>query len=246
MKAQIIVASLALAASLSAQANPCAALPSHAELSKALKSVVSTTSTEKNGGLELHMWGTIVARDGSVCAVSMTGDNAGDQWPGSRVISAQKANTANAFSLPKLALSTANLWTATQPGGSLFGLQFSNPVDTKVAYRGKAKRYGQKNDPMVGGRIGGVNVFGGGLALYNKDGVIVGALGVSGDTSCADHNIAWKTRNALALDFVPGGVSATKDDNIIYTKGNGFAHAECGGTEVEIANKLPTTHPIAK
>ena len=62
------------------------------------------------------------------------------------------------------------------------------------------------NDPMVGGRIGGVNVFGGGLALYNSNGKIVGGLGVSGDSSCADHNIAWRTRHNLNLDFVPGGV----------------------------------------
>jgi hypothetical protein len=84
------------------------------------------------------------------------------------VISAQKANTANAFSLPKLALSTANLYAATQPGGSLFGLQLSNPVSTDIAYSGNPENYGQANDPMVGGRIGGVNVFGGGLGLYNS------------------------------------------------------------------------------
>jgi hypothetical protein len=77
------------------------------------------------------------------------------------VISAQKANTANAFSLPQLALSTANLYTAVQPGGSLFGLQESNPVNTDVAYGGNPANYGRPNDPMVGGRIGGVNVFGG-------------------------------------------------------------------------------------
>ena len=128
------------------------------------------------------------------------------QWPGSRVISAQKANTANAFSLPGLSLSTANLYTAVQPGGSLFGLQESNPVETDVAYSGNPGNFGQKNDPMVGGRIGGVNVFGGGLALYNATGKIVGALGVSGDTSCADHNIAWRTRSTLNLDYVPAGV----------------------------------------
>ena len=46
---------------------------------------------------------------------------------------------------------------------------------------------------MVGHRIGGVNVFGGGLGLYNSKGVLIGAIGVSGDTSCADHNIAWRT-----------------------------------------------------
>ena len=143
-----------------------------------------------NGGFNLDMWGTVVNRDGVVCAVAFTGGNRGSQWPGSRVISAQKANTANAFSLPQLALSTANLYSAVQPGGSLYGLQASNPVNTRVAYRGDPSDYGQSNDPMVGGRIGGVNVFGGGLALYNSKGQLIGAIGVSGDSSCADHNIA--------------------------------------------------------
>ncbi len=224
----------------------CDQLPDQASLDKALKGVVNTTSQEKNGGLELNMWAALVARDGKVCAVAKTGKNPDDQWPGSRVISAQKANTANAFSLPGFALSTANLWKPTQPGGSLFGLQLSNPVNTDVAYRGEYKKFGTSDDPMVGGRIGGVNVFGGGLALYNEKGEIVGGLGVSGDTSCADHNIAWKTRHALQLDYVPGGVSSTKDDNIIYDEKNGFSHALCGGGEADIAQKLPQTHPVRK
>ena len=113
------------------------------------------------------MWGTIVDRDGEVCAVAFTGSDRGAQWPGSRVISAQKANTANAFSLPGLALSTANLYSAVQPGGSLYGLQASNPVDPALAYLGPANSFGTSADPMVGYRVGGVNVFGGGLALYN-------------------------------------------------------------------------------
>ena len=224
----------------------CSALPNHATLEQALKSVVKTTSGEINGGFELNMWGTVVSRDGTVCAVTMTGNDKGEQWPGSRVISAQKANTANAFSLPNLALSTANLYKATQPGGSLFGLQHSNPVSTKVAYQGKASEWGTKNDAMVGQRIGGVNVFGGGLALYNKGGELIGAIGVSGDSSCADHNIAWKTRSALKLDYVPAGVSATGDDNINYDQSNGFSHVQCGNNEVAIAEKLPTKHPISK
>ena len=160
----------------------------------------------------------------------------GDQWPGSRVISAQKANTANAFSLPGLALSTANLWAATQPGGSLFGLQHSNPVDTKNAYRGPFKRYGTANDPLVNKKIGGVNVFGGGLALYDAGGTLLGAVGVSGDSSCADHNIAWRVRDSLELDNVPAGVG-TPGDNIIYDladdlggnpeSASGFGHPQC-------------------
>jgi hypothetical protein len=61
------------------------------------------------------MWASIVDRDGLVCAVAFSGEDRGDQWPGSRVISAQKANTANAFSLPPDAgfggaLSSGNLY----------------------------------------------------------------------------------------------------------------------------------------
>ena len=64
-------------------------------------------------------------------------------------------------------LSTANLFSAVQNGGSLFGLQFSNPVDPGVAYQGEAGQFGKPTDPLVGQRIGGVNVFGGGVALYD-------------------------------------------------------------------------------
>ena len=190
----------------------CKALPSQAALQDALnKAVFAETS-----GLNLHMWATLVNRDGVVCAVAFSGTNRGAQWPGSRVISAQKANTANSFSLDSssssggsgsptgLALSTANLYSAVQPGGSLFGLQESNPVDVSVAYGGNSSNYGKSNDPMVGGKIGGVNVFGGGLALYATGQKLVGGVGVSGDTSCADHNIAWRVRHNLALDHMLG------------------------------------------
>ncbi len=214
----------------------CAGLPSHDALAAAL----TAARAQANGGFNLDMWGTVVNRDGVVCAVAFTGADRGRQWPGSRVISAQKANTANAFSLPTLALSTANLWAAVQPGGSLYGLQHSNPVDTETAYRGPAASFGQSDDPMTGRRIGGVNVFGGGLALYNAKKQLVGAIGVSGDTSCADHNIAWRTRNTLRLDWIPGGVGTNGDDNINYqglvaapSVPNDFSHPICkiGGVD---------------
>src|SRR5215475_3845738 len=227
MKQRLLTFSLTLAGLLGAlspaaqgqniNSSACNGLPSHT----ALRNALVAARNASNGGFNLDMWATVVNRDGVVCAVAFTGNNRGDQWPGSRVISAQKANTANAFSLPGLALSTANLYSAVQPGGSLYGLQLSNPVDTDVAYGGNAANFGQHNDPMVGGRIGGINVFGGGLGLYNADKKLVGGIGVSGDTSCADHNIAWRTRNTLNLDFVPAGVAAkfandpTHKDNII-------------------------------
>lgn len=220
-------------------------LPGHAELKATLVKIVK----ESNGGFGLNMWATVVDRDGVVGTVVFSGENRGDQWPGSRVISAQKANTANAFSLPGLALSTANLFSAVQPGGSLYGLQHSNPVDTAAAYGGDSEKIGTDADPMTGKKIGGVNVFGGGLPLYNAEGELVGAVGVSGDSSCADHNIAWKLRHALGLDYVPAGVSPTEDDNIVYDiaegqSEGGWGHPACSPEATEIGNNLPSTHPI--
>src|SRR5262249_34953776 len=80
----------------------CAGLPTHAALTNAL----AAARNQSNGGLNLDMWATVVNRDGVVCAIAFSGADRGSQWPGSRVISAQKANTANAFSLPHLSLST--------------------------------------------------------------------------------------------------------------------------------------------
>jgi uncharacterized protein GlcG (DUF336 family) len=243
----------------------CRALPSHAELKAALDAAVATETS----GLNLHMWASIVNRDGEVCAVAFSGTERDDQWPGSRVISAQKANTANAFSLDSssasagsgsatgLALSTANLFTAVQTGASLFGLQHSNPVDPDAAYKGPSSNYGKPNDPLVGDKIGGVNVFGGGLGLYGAGQKIIGGLGLSGDTSCADHNIAWRVRNNLGLDHMLGvapvpGNPATHPDNIIYDiaadgtdaglSASGFGHPTCINTDLAVG-ALPAVQP---
>ena len=231
----------------------CRGLPTQPQLKAALEAAVQTETS----GLNNHMWATIVNRDGIVCAVAFSGTDRSAEWPGSRVISAQKANTANAFNLDNhsssngsgqptgLALSTANLYAATQPGGSLYGLQHSNPVDTEAAYKGPSTNYGTPNDPLVGVKVGGVNVFGGGLGLYDSSKQVVGGLGASGDTSCADRNIAWRVRHALALDYLSGvgGVSgdATRPDNIVFdivpnpfggtgNSAGGFGHPMCLNT----------------
>jgi uncharacterized protein GlcG (DUF336 family) len=244
--------------------NGCPNLPGYATLKAALVSAVTTETS----GLNNNMWGTIVDRNGVVCAVAFSGNNSGSQWLGSRAISAQKANTANAFSLDSssvanssgqptgLSLSTANLYSAVQPGGSLYGLQASNPVDTGVAYAGNPSFYGSSFDPMVGNKIGGVNVFGGGLALYATGQTLVGAVGVSGDTSCADHMIAWRVRNLLGFDHLlgVGGVSGDPlhPDNIIYDitanpnggtgiSAGGFGHPKCINTGDQ--TKLPAVEP---
>lgn len=216
-------------------------LPSHDLVAEKLKEVVG----EDNAGFGLNMWATIVNRDGIVKVVAMSGENRGEQWPGSRVISAQKANTANAFSLPGLALSTANLFTAVQPGNSLFGLQFSNPVDTEAAYAGPSELYGSALDPLVLKKVGGVNVFGGGLPLYDSSGKLVGALGVSGDTSCTDHVIAWKLRNALELDYVPSGVHPDGSDNIVFDQESPWAHPVCDEGVEAVVESLPAPREVS-
>ncbi|GEM79066.1 GlcG/HbpS family heme-binding protein [Vibrio superstes] len=222
----------------------------HDGMHDTLREALQTVVKDANGGFALNMWATVVDRDGVVQAVVYSGEDRGDQWPGSRVISAQKANTANAFSLPGLALSTANLYSAVQPGGSLFGLQHSNPVDTSVAYGGDSEAIGTQKDPMIGKKIGGVNVFGGGLPLYDKNGELVGAIGVSGDSSCADHNIAWKLRDALELDYVPAGVSPEGNDNIVYDIDNGagasgWGHPSCTAEAEKISVEFVKTHPVS-
>ncbi|HUS09695.1 MAG TPA: heme-binding protein [Pyrinomonadaceae bacterium] len=225
---------------------PCHGLPTHDELKDALVAAVSAETS----GLNLHMWATIVDRQGVVCAVAFSGSNHQNQWPGSRVISAQKANTGNAFSLGTasfsngsgtsngLALSTANLYSAVQPGGSLFGLQESNPVDPSAAYAGNPFSdpdgfdLGSTTDPMTGKKIGGINVFGGGLALYKTGKFAVGGVGVSGDTSCADHRVAWRLRHNLGFDHLLGvdGVSGdpNRPDNIVFDLNNGTGKSAGG------------------
>lgn len=190
--------------------------------------VLKVVGAKDNGGYGLPMWIAAVDETGKVCAVVNTagsGEKIGNSsWLGSRVIAVQKANTANAFSLDGFSIATSNLYGLTQPGGSLYGLQHSNPVDASLAYQGSAATFGSGNDPLVGQRVGGVNVFGGGLALYNKAGKKVGAVGVSGDTSCTDHAVAWKVRHALGLDSVPGG----------FIKGYASAPADALGDEMII------------
>jgi uncharacterized protein GlcG (DUF336 family) len=212
------------------------------KLREALRSSVKPSGGPVNGGFENQEWAAAVGRDGMVCAVVFSGDQVGDQWPGSRAISMEKATTANAFSLKTMALSTANLFAPAQPGQSLYGIITASPP-SPAANSGDPTQFGSPNDPMIGKPMGGVIVFGGGLALYDgKD--IVGGLGVSGDSACADHNVAWRVRKAIGLDKVPAGVNPQRKDAIVYDmnsagqSASGFGHPKCAGHEAEVADQI--------
>jgi uncharacterized protein GlcG (DUF336 family) len=245
ISAQIILAALAFASvaitpSLARAAN---CIVDHDQLTRALKESVKPSGGPSNGGFDNNEWAVLIARDGTVCAVAYSGNTVADQWPASRGIAAAKADTANGVSGAKFAMSTANLYAQVQPGAPLFGVGAANPIDAGLLYSGDAAIWGTANDPLVGKRVGGSIAFGGGLALYDASG-IVGAIGVSGDTSCADHNIAWRVREKLGLNRVPGGVSPKHNDAIIYDIGtdgksaSGFGHPTCGGKEVDVAKEI--------
>jgi uncharacterized protein GlcG (DUF336 family) len=153
-----------------------------------------------------RMWAAVVNRSGEiVCAVTSTSDPT-QVWPGSEAIAKSKAYTANAFSLDSLALSTAQLYTLTQPGHSLNSLGQSNLAV-------------QRKDNKV---PSGLIFFGGGVPLY-LNGKIIGGLGISGDTASCDHEIAKRVRNLLGLN-PPGGALV---DDISYSSVDGasaFTH----------------------
>jgi uncharacterized protein GlcG (DUF336 family) len=178
---------------------------------------------DANGGIfkPNRMWSAIVDRQGKLCSVT----SVGDAWPGSRAIAIAKASTANDFSNSALSLSTANLYAPTQPGGSLYGLNNSNPFNPEF------EEYGSGHGAVTGGII----TFGGGVALY-LDGKVLGGLGVSGDSSCADHAIAYRMRARSGFDRIPKGVAPGNTDNIIYaapgTAPTGFEQPHCFPSDI--------------
>jgi uncharacterized protein GlcG (DUF336 family) len=223
----------------SAQSKPnCADLPDAGRLKQVVQGVVRQGSS-KNGGMGNQEWAVVVNRDGIVCAVVFSGTTRSDEWPGSRVIAAEKANTANGLSSRDYALSTANVYAASQPGQSLYSLATSAPPNPQAVFGPDPAALGTPNDPMIGKPIGGIIVFAGGLPLYAPDGRIIGGLGLSGDTSCTDHVIAWKVRHELHLDAVPMGPSQDHNDNLILdfhngVSSSGFGHPSCkGGTAAD-------------
>jgi uncharacterized protein GlcG (DUF336 family) len=222
-----------------AQSKPdCSEIPDAARLRSTLQSVVRQGAS-KNGGMGNQEWAAVVNRDGVVCAIVFSGNTRSDQWPGSRVIAGSKASTANGLSSNDFALSTANDFAPAQPGQSLYSLATSAAPNAEAVF-GDPATFGTPTDPMVGKAIGGIIVFGGGLPLYSSRGKIVGGLGLSGDTSCTDHIIAWKIRHELQLDAVTMGPSPDHNDNMILDWQNnsspsGFGHPSCkGGTAPDV------------
>jgi uncharacterized protein GlcG (DUF336 family) len=201
----------------------CKDLPTEKQLRELL--IKSQKEGGDAGGLfqGARMWAAVVNRNGEVCAAATSTVDPTQVWPGSQAIAKSKAYTANAFSLDSLALSTARLYTFTQPGHSLWSLGQSNMFNPDFLAAPGEQRTGE-------GRIaGGLIFFGGGVPLYNSSGKIIGGLGVSGDTSCADHEIAKRVRSLAGLNPTGGALV----DDITYSSVDGasvFTHPLCVNT----------------
>jgi uncharacterized protein GlcG (DUF336 family) len=223
----VMISRLGFSGSELIAAGSCQGLPSQGALKTFLTNAPSHNG--EAGGL-FHgnrMWGAVVNRSGELCSYATSTNDPTQVWPGSQAIAKAKAYTANAFSLDVTAtsgpLSTAQLYTFTQPGHSLWSLGQSNLFNT--AFLAAPTGQGGGTNQITGGLI----FFGGGVALYNGSGSVIGGLGISGDTSCTDHEIAKRVRD-LALMNPPGGPTA---DDISYSSKDGasvFTHPLCPNT----------------
>lgn len=193
LKQLLFVAPVGFTTLLMTHASPARAEPcriSNSTIGALRADFVAVTSAAAGKGLfaPRQMWGAVVDRDGRFCETFKTGD----AWPGSRAIAIAKASTANDFSNSKNALSTANLYGVSLPGGSLYGLNQSNQYNPLA------------DDPRSraeGFVLGGIITFGGGVPLY-QNGAVIGGFGVSGDTACADYDAAYITRRMAINNHV--------------------------------------------
>jgi uncharacterized protein GlcG (DUF336 family) len=205
-----------------AQKAGCKDLPSAKDLKGWLQSSPGVDG-EAGGLFSGKMeWGSIVDRLGEICATSVATDDPASAWPGSQAIAKAKAYTANAYSTDTAPLSTARLYTLTQPGHSLWGVAEPNPFESGCVVAPDAM--GATDGKVCGGSI----AFGGGVPLYRGK-TRVGGLGVSGDTACADHEIAKRIRHLAQLDPEKGEFA----DDIVYAVADGaspFAHPLCANT----------------
>jgi uncharacterized protein GlcG (DUF336 family) len=199
----------------------CRDLPSADDLKKWLRQAPG--DGEAGGLFSGRMeWASVVNRQGEICATAVATDEPASAWPGSQAIAKAKAYTANAYSTDSVAMSTARLYTLTQPGHSLWGVAEPNPFNPQCLE--SPKDSGQTDGKICGGSI----AFGGGVPLYRGK-TRVGGLGVSGDTACADHEIAKRIRHLAQMDPEKGQFV----DDITYSSVDGasiYTHPLCPNT----------------
>lgn len=168
----------------------------------------STPSSIRPGNTK--MWCAVTDREGKLLAINAT-DTGGtpqapagsDAWRGSIEIAIAKAYTAVAFSSNNVALDSREigLLSRTDAGGvgavgsdtgpgPLWGIGDSNPFRSALGFF-------EGGDDFLGGYHHGIITFAGGQPVYTKGpnggcghGILIGAVGVSGDGVDQDDDVA--------------------------------------------------------
>jgi uncharacterized protein GlcG (DUF336 family) len=176
------------------------------------QAAAAATPSPLRGGEPTRMWCAVIDREGDLRLIKAT-DTGGtpqnplgsDAWRGSIEIAIAKAWTAVAFSSNDLALDSKTIGLLARPDVCIFG-----PCGAVGTQAGPAPLFGIGNtnpfrpltglgalhDDAVGRRHLGIVTFAGGQPVYSKPqgacggGVLLGAVGVSGDTVDEDDTVA--------------------------------------------------------
>ena len=231
--------------------NGCSNLPSQSDLRAAL----SAARGVGNGGFDLDMWGTLVNRDGIVCAVAFTGADRGDPMAGQpRDLGAEgehreRVQPAGPRALHRQPLcGRAARRQPVRPAGQQSGRHRRgvrrHPANVRHSrtIRWSAARSAASTSSAAAWRC------------TTRRTSWSAAIGVSGDTSCADHNIAWRTRHALNLDYVPGGVGAggarrqhqLSGVGAVPSLANDFSHPICKIAGVDGVSAISAALPVTQ
>ena len=103
-------------------------------------------------GLATNMWGVVVDRTGTVCAVAFTGDNVGDQWPGSRLSRGGQRRTPPMHSALMGRRCRPPIFTRARSRAA--SCSAFKPIIRSISRprtRARQAIYGTAKDPLVGG-----------------------------------------------------------------------------------------------
>jgi uncharacterized protein GlcG (DUF336 family) len=178
-----------------------------AALFQACQATAATTPSPLRKTPGSKMWCAVVNREGKLLLIRATDTNGtpsdpagSNAWRGSIEIAIAKAYTAVAFSSHDLALDSKTIGLLARPDGPgstlpadigtdagvapLFGIGNTNPF--RPLYGG----VGSSHDEGLGLRHHGIVTFAGGQPVYNCQGTLLGAIGVSGDGVDQDDIVA--------------------------------------------------------
>jgi len=171
----------------------------------ACQDAAAKTPSPLRGTPGTKMWCAVVDREGELLLIRAT-DTGGtpaapggsDAWRGSIEIAIAKAYTAVAFSSNDLALDSKTIGLLARPDGTgstaaadigtnagvapLFGIGNTNPFRPLTGVGA--------GDDGAGKRHHGIVTFAGGQPVYSCGGVLLGAVGVSGDGVDQDDTVA--------------------------------------------------------